>query len=269
MSELARMLDWDYSRDRLVAALSRSPSLEARYGPMQETPLHVAARRRRPEAVALLLDAGADVDATTAGEKTAYAHCVRRGFDEVAALLAERGADTTLPPADLFAVAVVNHRFHEARRVLSEHAEVARTGNPEEDRLLADVAGRLETDPVTFLLTLDVDLRAPGLDQGTPLHQAAWFGSPDNLRALLQAGAPVDVWEDTHHATPLGWAAHGSRWSGGAAERQSVYVEIVRALMDAGATLAYPEEVDADRSYLKRLRQDASPRVAALFPSDG
>lgn len=268
MSELARMLDWDYSRPGLEAALSRSPDLEARYGSRRETPLHVAARRRRSEAVELLLAAGADIDARTRGEKTAYVHCVRRGFDEVARLLADRGADTTLRPADRFAVAVVRHAFDEAQAVLAAHPGVVRTGNPEEDRLLADVAGRPATEPVTFLLALDVDLRAPGLDEGTPLHQAAWFGSVDNLRALLAAGAPVDAWEATHHATPLGWAAHGSRWSGGAADRQDIYLEIARTLLDAGATLTYPADVDADRSYLERLREDASPRVATLFPAD-
>jgi ankyrin repeat protein len=267
MSELARMLDWSYSRPALEAALSGSPHLEARYGSRRETPLHVAARRRRLDAVALLLDAGADINARTEGNKTAYAHCVRRNFDDVAQLLAGRGADTTLRPTDRFAVAVVSHALDEARAVLAAHPGVARTGNPEEDRLLADVAGRLATEPVTFLLAQDVDLSAPGLDGGTPLHQAAWFGSVDNLRALLAAGAPVDVWGDDHRATPLGWAAHGSRWSGGAAERQDVYVEIAWALLDAGATLAYPEGVGPDRSYLDRLRENASPPVSALFSS--
>jgi len=38
--------------------------------------------------------------------------------------------------------------------------------------------------------------------------------------------------------------------------------------MDAGATLAYPAGMDAQGSYLERLREDASPSVGALFPSN-
>ena len=42
-----------------------------------------------------------------------------------------------------------------------------------------------------------------------PLHQAAWFGQPDNARLLIEAGAPLDVFDSVHESSPLGWAAHG------------------------------------------------------------
>ena len=128
------------------------------------------------------------------GGKTAYAHAARRGFSELTTLLAERGADTALAPADRLAVAVVGGRLDEAGRLLEAHPGCARTGNPEEDRLLADVAGRAGTAPLALLIAAGADLTATGLDEGTPLHQAAWFGQPDNARLLprllLEAGAP-------------------------------------------------------------------------------
>jgi hypothetical protein len=51
------------------------------------------------------------------------------------------------------------------------------------------------------------------------LRQAAWFGQPDNARRLIDAGAPLDVLDATHEGSPIGWAVHGSRYSGGAEKR--------------------------------------------------
>ena len=215
--------------------------LDERVGPFAETPLHVAVRRRRLAAVEILLGHGAAIDARTAGGKTGYAHAVRRGFTEIADALVARGVDTSLVDADRFAVAVVEGRLDDARRMLAEQPGLARTGNPEEDRLLADVAGREPTEPVRLLIDAGADLVAPALDFGTPLHQAAWFGQPANARQLVEAGAPLDIVDPTHHGTPLGWALHGARFSGGAAERGEAYAEIVRLLIEAGATLDDPE----------------------------
>ncbi|MEM8933952.1 MAG: ankyrin repeat domain-containing protein, partial [Acidobacteriota bacterium] len=227
----------DTLRDRLADGVD----LDERVGPFAETPLHVAVRRRRLAAVEILLDHGAAIDARTAGGKTGYAHAVRRGFAEIAEALVARGADTLLVDADRFAVAVVEGRLDEARQRLTEQPGLARTGNPEEDRLLADVAGRAPTEPVRLLIEAGADLTAPALDFGSPLHQAAWFGQPANARQLVEAGAPLDLVEPTHHGTPLGWALHGARFSGGAEQRGDAYAEIVGLLIDAGATLDDPE----------------------------
>ena len=261
------LLDFHYGADgdrvlRRMLAEGADPS--ARSGAHAETPLHVATRRRRPGAVGILLDHGAGIDARTAGGKTAYAHAVRRGFDEVANLLVNRGATTGLNEADRFAVAIVNGRLDEARTILKTHPGVARTGNPEEDRLLADVAGRNDPEPVKLLIQAGADLAATGLDSGTPLHQSAWFGQPRNARLLLDAGAPLDVFDDTHESSPLHWAVHGSRYSGGAGERQDAYVELVEMLLAAGSSVHYPDDPGGD-AYRNRLLRDASPRVRKVL----
>lgn len=229
-----------------------------------EAPLHVAARRRRFSAVEILLANGAGINAVSAGGKTAYAHAIRRGFDEIAALLRSRGADGTLNAADRLAVALVNGRVDDARKILAVHPDAARTGNPEEDRLLADLAGRKESPAVALLIRSGADLAAPGLDAGTPLHQAAWFGQPANARLLIAAGAPLDVFDAVHHSSPLGWAVHGSRYSGGAEARQDQYVELVNMLLTAGSSLIYPENSESD-AYYQRLLSDATPPVAAIL----
>lgn len=233
-------------------------------GAHAETPLHVATRRYRPGAVTILLDAGALLDAKTAGGKTAYAHAVRRGFTELTDIFNQRGADTGLGDADRFAVALVSGRLDEAREMLAANPGLARTGNPEEDRLLADVAGRNPTEPVELLIGAGADLAATAVDDGTALHQTAWFGQPQNARLLIDAGAPLEVFDTTHESSPLGWAVHGSRYSGGADERQDVYVELAAMLLDAGSKLHYPHDPDGD-AYRTRLLDDASPRVREVL----
>lgn len=262
------LLDWHYGSDgaaTLRLRLGEGAEVDGRHPDSGETPLHVAVRRRRLEATRILLDHGAEVDARTVGGKTAWTHAVRRGFGEVADLLADRGADTRLEPADTFAVAVVSGRLDDAAELLREHPGIVRTGNPEEDRLLADVAGRGDLRPVRFLVEAGADLEARALDDGTPLHQAAWFGQPENARCLVDAGAPLDVFDRAHRASPLHWAVHGSRYSGDSEKRQDAYRAIVSLLLEAGAALHYPDEPEGD-AYLRRLHQDATDAVRVLLP---
>jgi len=126
------------------------------------------------------------------------------------------------------------------------------------------VAGRNGTEAVELLIRNGADLTAPGLDSGTPLHQAAWFGQPENARLLIDAGAPLDGFDATHQSSPIGWAVHGSRYSGGAEERQGAYVALVRMMLDAGSSLRYPGDSTGD-AYARRLLDDASPEVAEIL----
>lgn len=51
----------------------------------------------------------------------------------------------------------------------------------------------------------DVDIKSGGR---TALHQAAWAGEVDKVRALLDAGADPSIVDDEYGTTPLGWAEH-------------------------------------------------------------
>lgn len=258
--DLHAFLDTGYtSDDALRARLAAGADPNARHGPLAETALHVAARRRRVGAVAILLAHGADADARNAGAKTAHTHAARRGFDDVVAALGGRGAGA-LTAADELAIAIVGDQLAAARAILARAPGAARTGNPEEDRLLADVAGRPGIERVQLLVDAGADLAAPGLDGGTPLHQAAWFGQPANAALLIAAGAPLAIRDACHASTPLGWAVHGSRYSGDADHHQDAYVALVTMLLAAGAPVG-------DAAGLQRLRADASPRVAAVLPT--
>ena len=264
---LHEFLDVHYDSDgdkELARRLAEGADLTAREGQQAETPLHVATRCRRASAVTALLDGGADIDATTTGGKTAFAHAIRRRFTDIVDLLAARGASPALTDADRLAVAVVDGKLDEARTMLDANPGGARTGNPEEDRLLADVAGRASAEAVALLIAAGADLTATGLDAGTPLHQAAWFGQPENARLLIDAGAPLDLFDATHDSSPLGWAVHGSRYSGDAAAREADYVELARMLLEAGSSLHYPDR-PGDDAYRQRLLADASTGVERVL----
>lgn len=267
---LHELLDFEYGPDgdhQLAAALRNGADPNDR-DDSGEPPLLVAARRRRLEAVRILLECGADINATNAHGKSAYAHAARRQFDEITELLVERGARTTMSAADEFAAAVGTGDLGAARTMIEADPTVVRTGNPEEDRLLADIAGRGSSlDAVRLLVDAGADLTARGLDDGTPLHIAAWFGQPRNAAVLVDAGAPLERFDSVHESSPLGWAVHGSRYSGAADERTDAYDAVVRLLLEAGARTCYPD--DKSDAYFKRLLGDASPSVEAILLGNG
>jgi len=265
---LYELLDTGYgpdSDDKLRDFCDKHAGTEEPLGPSRETALHVATRRYRTSAVAILIEHGAHLDARTPHGKTAYQHAVRRGFAEPAEVLAQAGANTSLTPADELAVALVHGRFDDAKKLLDQAPQLAHTNNPEEDRLLADLAGRNETAPVALLIEAGAPLDVPGLDDGTPLHQAAWFGQPANARLLIAPGAPLEIFDGTHASSPIGWAVHGSRYSGGAKEREAAYAEVTQLLADAGAQLTYPG--DNTETYRMRLENDAAPLVRRILDS--
>ena len=261
---LHEFLDTGYGKrgdHKLRALLHGGADPNASHGPFAETALHVASRRRRLSAVKILLQFGADIDAVTAGGKTAYIHAARRGFGDICAFFEAMGARQEATDGDRLAIAVTQDRKEQADAILASNPRAARTGNPEEDRLLADVAGRNPAWPVAYLIRAGADLSAPGLDDGTPLHQAAWFGQPANAQLLLEARAPLDIFDGMHQSSPLGWAVHGSRYSGGAKARQRAYVAVVDKLLAAGSSLSYPH--DEGLAYYDRLVKTASRRVRA------
>ncbi len=81
------------------------------------------------------------------------------------------------------------------------------------------------------------------VDRGglTALHWAGFHGDAATARALLTAGAPLDIRDDVHSGTPLGWALWGSvhGWH----RQHGDYAGTVQAMLDAGA--APPEITDA------------------------
>lgn len=262
------LLDWSCGPDwqaQLDAAVTAGQDLSTPHPATGETALHVAARRRRVEVVRHLVELGVMIDTRDGGGKTALVASKRRGFEDVAAVLVAAGAHFDPTPADELAIALSTLDLDEARRVLAAFPNAACTGNPAEDRLLADVAGRAEAEPVELLLSAGAPLDVPGMDDGTPLHQAAWFGQPHQVRRLIEAGAPLDIFDRCHQSSPLHWAIHGAEFSDGAGTLGHAYAAIVRSLLEAGCSTDYPPHLAGAGTYRARLFENPPPEVRAVL----
>ena len=199
--------------------------------------LHQAVWRRRPSrTVAALLDAGAPIDAPDEHGLTALQVAVRWGEEAVAALLLERGADNAAVTDEDRAIGAYlsgRERSVPAGIALSMLDEMVMLsiegGHLEAMRSMCDAGARIDGDPDS---------------EEIPLGHACWRGRVAMTRELLERGAALTFRDG---GSAIGAALHGSRHchepEGGPAMRtvdeipKEPYAEIVRMLLDAGATV--------------------------------
>jgi Ankyrin repeats (3 copies)/Ankyrin repeat len=105
-----------------------------------------------------------------------------------------------------------------------------------EARAITDAAQAGKTETVRLLLKAGVDPKTPGLDMGTALHVACWYGYADIVK-LLVGLIPLDLIDAVHGSPPLGWAAHGAHWC---KNNKGNYPLVVETLIKAGANVHAP-----------------------------
>ena len=190
---------------------------------------HAVRRGRGPEFVRLLAEHGAELDRpggeTWRGDvplRTPYQHARLRGRDETAEALAELGASTELDPADEAVEALA--RGERPRTPLPENLDP----DAQEVIVLAALRGHLDV----VVATVGPDFRGVvgGSPAGSLLHHAAWVGSPELVRRLLERGAAADGGAASPGESPLGWAAHGSQYDNPGRD----YVAVAELLAAAG-----------------------------------
>jgi ankyrin repeat protein len=197
---------------------------------------HAVARGRSAEHLRLLVAHGADPAARDHKGRTAFQHAFRRGQGELADTLLELGAPDMVDEGD---------------RCLHAVALGAPAGEIELDEDGRDVLIELAMRDVEGLRRV-VDAVGPnfsaswgGGPRGSLLHQASWFGRPDYVELLLRAGAAPDERVETEYATPLGWAAVGSRYSpthpnDSFSATDGDWVAVAEQLVAAGARVEAP-----------------------------
>lgn len=203
-----------------------------------ETPLHrVVAGGHRADVVEMLLSHGARIDAARGDRLTPYALAVRSGNRAAADALAAAGADTSrLTALDRLLGACLEGNAAEARAIVRANPTLVVSMDDDAARALGVALTDDRPDALALMLSLGWRLDVESEWGGTPLHWAAWNGRVAQVRTLLDHGAPVNVRDSRYGSSPIAWAAHGSRFSPGA--NDETYVEIVNALLDAGATRA-------------------------------
>jgi ankyrin repeat protein len=117
---------------------------------------------------------------------------------------------------------------------------------------------------VQFLL--DRGFKADGnfKQRETGLHWAAFGGHADIVNLLLRANAPVNIEDERFGGTPLGWAIYG--WANPAPESKDTrYYEVVELLVRAGAIVDPAWLGNPDRGSSLNAKLQADPRMLAAL----
>lgn len=169
----------------------------------RRTPLHHAAAKNRLQMILLLLELGADANATDATGATALTTSTQERADEaiVSALLAA-GAKLD------FLTAINTGRTDDAEAMLRD--DPRRIGIDGADTIALHLAvSKRHLPAIHWLLAhgIAVNAKRSMWDcNHTALHMSIESGALDIGRLLLDAGADPDVRDDKYNATALGWA---------------------------------------------------------------
>jgi ankyrin repeat protein len=257
--------------------LERDPKL-ARYS----EPIHFAAREGHLEAVRLLLDAGADPDASGVSGENLMTVARDRGHEMVADLLeAVRGRSARTAPS---ATAEADHAIHLAvdandaeavRRMLEAEPQLVHRGDRKGGTPLHRAVMASAPEVITLLLDRGANIHAlhgsgPGDASGyaavdfQPIDLALfWHGRGDveTARLLLQRGANYDLsiaaaLGDLRRVTALldedpGRIRQARPWGKRplSAAIDFDHLEIARLLLNRGADPKWPEGGDAPRGF--------------------
>jgi ankyrin repeat protein len=162
----------------------------------RETPLITAASHGETDVARVLIDAGANLEATGFAVEggTALAHAVYYGNPEVADLLLAAGAQA--------------HTLADATG-RSDFGDRLRQSPDPNDRAWA-----LRAAAVGERLAVIDDILGAGTpigtetESGTALHWAAFHGKPTAVRHLVEKGADATKADPEYGSTPLGWCQH-------------------------------------------------------------
>jgi ankyrin repeat protein len=220
----------------------RRPSPAELYGTDQEDwpdwpPVHAAIEADCPvELVELLLDAGADPNATGPDGRTPHQLAARRGRVDLVRLLGQHGGETGASEIDMFLAACLSADRPAAQSALDQRLVRMDQLDDEDRAVLFRAAEAGNAAAVELMLDLGFPIDARGDNGGTALHAAAYNGSAGVVRLLLARGADLQARDTSWDDTALGWALVGS----GEQPKHNPHpdwIETVQALLDAGGPL--------------------------------
>jgi ankyrin repeat protein len=175
-------------------------------------PLHLAVVKKRPAAVATLLDLGVDMNATDAAGLTALDQAALDGETQIAQLLIDRGGTIELPAA------IGLQRHDDVERSMRDDPDCLKPGM-RWGRLIVRAAAHASAEVIEMLIRRgafvnardDIDTSIDGTSAYTPLHAAAFHGNLAAAAVLLKHGADTTVRDGQYCATPAGWADYAGK----------------------------------------------------------
>ena len=145
------------------------------------------------EAVAILLAAGADPDASGPDGRSARRRALTAGLAATVELLGGGGDD----PVDRLLEAIVKGDAHSAKGVAAANPGLVDRLEPADRAALVAAAEHGNLDAVGLMLELGfpIEARREGSDEdgATALHAASWAGSAQTVALLLDHGADLTV----------------------------------------------------------------------------
>jgi ankyrin repeat protein len=121
------------------------------------------------------------------------------------------------------------------KSLAASHPGLVASLSPAYQRQIAHAARNNNLAAVRVMLAAGLPVDAVSQHQGTPLHWAAFHGNVEMTREILEHRPPLEQTDANFHATPLGWAIHGSE--NGWHRQTGDYAGTVELLLKAGANL--------------------------------
>jgi serine/threonine-protein phosphatase 6 regulatory ankyrin repeat subunit B len=173
---------------------------------LTQTPLHMATQKSCVESVQLLISHGADIEAEDDEGKRAICHAITRNeaslVKEILQHAKQTNRATNVSFTDMI-TAITSAAYDVLRTLMSERENAVRLTDKGGRTLLHFAARQPSQDTIEYLLVSGSDPNAPaGNKKRTPLHDAAETGIVGNVRKLLAWGAGVET-TDTDGRAPL------------------------------------------------------------------
>ena len=187
------------------------------------------------ELLALLLDNGADANAAGPDGRSPDRLATAAGRPDLVELLRGYSAGDQVTDGDRFLAACLQGDRTSAERQLSDDPGLLARLTDDERAAIVRAAEQGNTAAVALMLDLGFPLETRGDGGATALHTAAYSGSADVVRLLLERGADIEAQDTTWNSTPLGWAAVGSGEQP-SSDPAADWVETVHVLLAADAS---------------------------------
>ena len=190
------------------------------------TPLMYAIESGGPDAVNVLVKAGADVNAENKHGKTSLIFAAWNRNPDAVNVLVKAGADVNAENkyGKTSLMYAAESGSADAVRALVKAGATVNAQNRHGDTPLMYAAKNGSPGTVSALVNAGADVNAQNRYGDTPLMYAVWNGNTDAVNALVDAGAAVNA-ENKRVWTPLFYAARSGN------------PEIVNALVNAGANV--------------------------------